>query len=245
MASVDAIEGVVYRDQPIGTEALIAELDQMMTRPGQNRLEHPVIHALERGELSKNQIAGWIYQITCWANPTNILLGSLYARCQDEDLRKMVLDNLSEEEYGTESGTAGHIELFERTFTELGWDEQRRRQEPVLMDTWALAHWFEVVLTQRPIAEGIAAASFSAERINPLCFGRIEKAMRKHYAISDYGLQSIAVHASHVEVEHGSLGPAAFARYCTTADAQNRLRFTVAHTNELYYRQWMSFKHYA
>ena len=113
------------------------------------------------------------------------------------------------------------------------------------METWALAHWFEVVTTQRSLAESIAALSFSAERINPMCFSKIEKALRDNYEISEWGLQSIAVHASHVEEEHGSLGPTAFERYCQSADMQNKLRFTVAHTNDLYYRQWMSYQNYA
>ena len=100
-------------------------------------------------------------------------------------------------------------------------------------------------MTQRSLAEAICAISFSAERINPLCFSKIETALRENYDISERGLQSIAVHASHVEEEHGSLGPVAFERYCRSADMQNRLRFTAAHTNDLYYRQWMTYRHYA
>ena len=240
----DAIEGVTYRDAPISIPELIEELDEILSQPDQNRLDHPVINGLENGELTREQIAGWIYQITCWANPSNILMGAIYAKCQDDDLRVMILDNLSEEEHGSESGTAGHVELFERTFTELSWDEERRTNEDVKMETWALAHWFEVVMTQRSLAEAIAVVSFSAERINPLCFSKVEKALRANYEISEWGLQSIAVHASHVEQEHGSLDPVTFERYCQSADMQNRLRFTVAHTNDLYYRQWMSYRHY-
>ena len=240
----DAIDGVTYRDDPIPIPELIEELDEILSRPDQNRLDHPVIQEMEKGELSREQIAGWIYQITRWANPSNILMGAMYAKCPDDDLRVMILDNLSEEETGSESGTAGHVELFERTFAELGWDEQRRTTEDVKMETWALAHWFEVVMTQRSLAEAIAAVSFSAERINPLCFSKVEKALRANYEISEWGLQSIAVHASHVEQEHGSLGPRTFERYCQSADMQNKLRFTVAHTNDLYYRQWMSYQHY-
>ena len=50
--------------------------------------------------------------------------------------------------------------------------------------------------------------------------------LRANYEISEWGLQSIAVHASHVEQEHRSLGPRTFERYCQSADMQNRLRFT-------------------
>jgi len=156
----DTIDGVTYRDEAIPIPDLIEELDEIMSQPEKNRLEHPVIKALQKGDLTRDQIAGWIYQITCWANPTNILVGAMYAKCPDDDLRIMLLENLTEEEHGTESGTAGHVELFERTFTELGWDDERRASEDIKMETWALAHWFEVVTTQRTLPESIAALSF-------------------------------------------------------------------------------------
>ena len=126
----DPIDGVNYRDEAISTEDLIVELDEIMAKPEKNRLEHPVIKALQKGELSREQIAGWIYQITCWANPTNILVGAMYAKCQDDDLRFMLLENLTEEEHGTESGTAGHVELFERTLyrTRVGRNATRPRR---------------------------------------------------------------------------------------------------------------------
>ncbi len=236
--------GVTYRDEAISIDDLVAELDGILDNPVRNRRTHPVVLGLEKGEVTREQIAGWIFQITCWANPTNILVGDMYARCQDEDLRRMLLENLMEEELGTESGTAGHVELFERTFTELGWTPERRDAEQIRPETWALAHWFEVVMTRRSLAESVAALSFSAERINPQIFARVEKALRKNYDISENGLQSIAVHASHVEEEHGSLGPIAFTRYATTAREQNALRFTCAHTGDLYYQQWHTYKHY-
>ena len=98
----DAIDGVTYRDDPIPIPELIEELDEILSRPDQNRLDHPVIQEMEKGELSREQIAGWIYQITRWANPSNILMGAMYAKCPDDDLRGMILDNLSEEETGSE-----------------------------------------------------------------------------------------------------------------------------------------------
>ena len=236
--------GVTYREEAVDIDDLINELDAILENPVRDRKTHPVVLGIEKKELTREQIAGWIFQITCWANPTNILVGDMYARCPDEDLRLMLLENLMEEELGTESGTAGHIELFERTFTELGWDEKRRSKEEIKPETWALAHWFEVVLTRRSLVEAVAALSFSAERINPIIFRRVETALRRNYELSEAGIQSIAVHASHVEEEHGSLGPTAFTRYATTAYQQNALRFVCAHTGDLYYQQWNSYRYY-
>ena len=239
-APVLAAEG----EAPLSTPDLIAELEVILGSPGRNRLEHPLIVGIEKGELTREQIAGWIFQITSWANPTNYLFGAMYARAADEDLRRMVLDNMLEEEHGTYSGTQGHIGLFESTFSALGWTPERRATEEIKQETWALAHWFELVMTQRPFVEAVAATSFSAERINPRCFSRIEKSLRQKYGLSEAEVLSIAVHASDVEDEHGSMGPTAFARYATTVEEQNGVRFAVAHTSELLYRQWMTYIYY-
>jgi pyrroloquinoline quinone (PQQ) biosynthesis protein C len=238
------LAGVAYRDEAIPTAELVEELDAILEHPSRNRKTHPVVLGLEQGSLTREQIAGWIYQITCWANPTNVLVGDMYARCPDEDLRHMLLENLTEEEHGTESGTAGHVELFARTFTELGWTEERRQSEEIKPETWALAHWFEVVMTRRTLTEAVAALSFSAERINPGIFQRVETALRQNYELSEWGIQSISVHASHVEEEHGSLGPTTFERYATTPLQQNDLRFVCGHTGDLYYGQWNTYTYY-
>ncbi len=241
---MDSISGVTWRDEPVDNDALLAELDAIVQSPARNRREHPVVLGIESGELSREQIAGWVYQITCWANPSNIIIGQLYARAPDDDLRQLLLENLMEEEHGSASGAGGHVTLFEQTLDELGWDADRRAREEVKQETWAFAHWLEIVMSQRPFAEGIAAVSFAAERTNPFCFARVETGLRENYGISEQGLQSIAVHASHVEQEHGSLGPDSFARYATTAKDQNAVRFSVAHTCDLYYRQWMTYQYY-
>lgn len=130
---------------------------------------------------------------------------------------------------------AATISLNYRFLAELGWDEATRAADLAHAETWLLRHWFEIVITARPIADSIAALSFTAERLNPEVLGRVYEGLKKNYSISDEGLMSLAVHASHVEEEHGSLGPVAFERYATTAYDQARIRFAVLHTAEVYY----------
>ncbi len=222
----------------LSTEAFIAALDAGIRQPGRDRTTHPFIAAVEDGSATLNQIAGWRHQITLWAHPTNLLYGHMYAHCPDDDLRQMIFENMAEEEHGATSGAGGHISLNYRFLEELGWGEARRAADHARPETWLLRHWFEVVITERPIVDSIASLSFTAERLNPEVLGRVYQGLRKNYKISDDGLMSLAVHASHVEEEHGSLGPVAFERYAATAYDQARVRFAVFHTAEVYYNMY-------
>ena len=231
-------------EQPVSNEILVEQLEAALLHDARNRTRHPFIVAVKEGRASKDQIAGWLHQFSMWADPTNKLFGVLWANCPDEDLRQGILENMLEEEYGESSKTSGHMKLIDSTLTELGWDQERRAQDEIQLESWLLRHWFEVVMCNRPFVEGLSALSFAAERINPLVFAEIELGLREHYDLTEDGIMSIAVHASDVEEEHGSLGPVAMSRYATTKEAQDSLRFAVIHTGDLYYNQYNVWQHY-
>ena len=54
----------------------------------------------------------------------------------------------------------------------------------------------------------------------------------------------MAVHASHVEEEHATLGPIAIARYATTPLVHEAVRFAGDHTALMYYRQYDVWQYY-
>lgn len=231
-------------EKPMSAEKLIAELEEGLRLKERNRLEHPFVLAVARGEATKNQIAGWVNQLRLWADPSNKLLGILYATCPEDDLREAILENILEEEKGDTSGAGGHMRLVERTLEELGWTEDVRNLDTLRVESWALRHWLEVVIRNRPFVEGICAVSFAMERLNPFVFGKIYDGLKTHYDLSEEAMASIAVHASHVEAEHGTLGPTAIQRYATSAVEQDAVRFAVLHTGELYYAQYNVWRYY-
>lgn len=226
------------------TDEFVRELDTIVNHPSRDRRGHPFVLAVESGTATLNQIAGWRHQVTLWAHPSNKLFGSMWSRCQDEDLAEMIFENLSEEEHGTTSGKGGHIALNLRLLDALGWDAARRAQDLPQMETWGLRHWLEIVQTTLSPVEAIAAVSFTMEKRNPEVLGRIYHGMKKHYGLSDDALESLAVHASHVEEEHGTLGPIAFARYANTVYWQDRVRFVVQHTADMAFHMYNVWKHY-
>lgn len=230
--------------EALSTSDLLEELEAGLKQPKRDRLQHPFVLAVESGEATRDQIAGWCHQFGLWADPSNKLFGAMYANCPDDDLRESILENMLEEEKGQSSNTAGHMVLLERTLDEFGWDKTRREQDDLRYESWAFRHWLELVMCHRPFVESIGAVSFAAERINPFVFGKLEKGLRRHYDFSEDGLMFFSVHASDVEEEHGSLGPIAFERYATTPRAQDGVRFAVHHTADMYYQQYGVWRYY-
>jgi pyrroloquinoline quinone (PQQ) biosynthesis protein C len=222
----------------------VDELALALQAPKRDRTQHPFVKAVGNGTATKDQIAGWLHQFSLWADPTNKLFGVLWAKCPDDDLRQGILENMLEEEYGESSKTSGHMRLIDSTLTGLGWDMRRRAQDVMRWESYALKHWIEVNIRNRPFVEAISGTSFSAERLNPFVFAEIEKGLRAHYDLTEEQITSIAVHASDVEEEHGTLGPTAMERYATTERAQEGVRFAVIHTAELYYNQYNVWQYY-
>jgi pyrroloquinoline quinone (PQQ) biosynthesis protein C len=240
-----AVHAAAISDKPgLSVTAFVAELESELKKPGRDRLEHPFVVSVAAGTASKDQIAGWLHQFVTWADPSNKLLGVAYANCPDEDLREGIMEAILEEEHGHSSKTAGHVELIYRTLDALGWDKARRQRDVARPETWAFRHWLEVVIRNRPFVDTIAALSFAAERLNPMIFRKVLTGLRQHYDLSESALTSIAVHASEVEEEHGTLGPLAISRYATSDYAQHGVRFAVIHTAEQYYRSYDVWKYY-
>jgi pyrroloquinoline quinone (PQQ) biosynthesis protein C len=230
--------------EALDTATFSKELEDIVDAKERNRIFHPFVEAVANGTATKNQIGGWILQFAMWADPCNKYLGTMWANCPDDDIREGILDNMREEEHGYQSGIAGHVELIHRTCDAVGWDANRRANEEKRYESWALHHWFEVVMTRRPFVESICATSFTAERMNHVVFAKLEKGLREHYDLTEDAMLSVAVHASDVEEEHASLGPLAIQRYGTTAYDQENIRFAVTHTADMYYKQYNVWEYY-
>lgn len=66
--------------------------------------------------------------------------------------------------------------------------------------------------------------------MNTVVFAKIETGLKGHYDLSQDGMLSVSVHASHVEEEHATLGPIAIERYATTPLVHEAVRFAVETT---------------
>ena len=224
-------------DTVLPAELFLEELRRGLRDPKRDRTNHPFVQKAMRGELTLRQIGGWLREFRSWADPSNKGIAVLWANTPDPEIRAALLENLKEEEEGTSSRMGGgHVALVNEALAEFRFSREEIESPDMLYESWAFYHWWEVVLTKRSWIEGLAALSMAAEQINPIVFGKLAEALRKHYRVSERALRPFDVHASEVEVEHGKLADGAVVRYATTAYTQAAVRFAVFHTAEMYYR---------
>ena len=125
--------------------------------------DHPVIGMIERGELTEEQILGFavqFYQLFAKVFPKPI--SQLYARCPDDDeIEKHLLENLIEEGTGQVSGSASHRDLYIEFGRVLGLSREALDSAEPLPETAALLNWREVLFTQRPWIEAMAAQGYA------------------------------------------------------------------------------------
>lgn len=218
-------------------EIFLEQLKAGLLEPKRDRANHPFVLKALRGELPLRQIGGWLREFRSWADPANKGIAVLWANTPDPRIRGELLENLMEEEFGTASKMGGgHVALVNAALEEFGLAREEIESLDMQYESWAFYHWWEVVLTKRTWLEGLAALSLAAEQINPIVFGRLAEALRKHYQVSERALRPFDVHASEIEIEHGKLADEAIMRYATTPWLQEAVRFAVFHTAEMYYR---------
>ena len=224
-------------------EDFLEELEAGLKEPHRDRTNHPFVHKVLAGKATLRQIGGWLLQFSLWADQANKCFGVVYANTPDPDLRDAYLENILEEERGEESKTAGHISLIHNALEELGFSKEERESAEMLPESWAFLHWAEVRMKNRSFLEAIAGG-LAGERINPIVFRRLATGLREHYHVSQTVLAPFDVHASEVEVAHGSISEKVIRRYATTRFWQEKVRFAVYHTAELYYRFFNVYESY-
>ena len=201
--------------------------------------DHPVIGMIERGELSQEQLLGFavqFYQLFPKVFPKPI--AALYARCPDDpDIEKHLLENLIEEGTGQVSGSASHRDLYLGFGRVLGLSPEALDSAEPLPETAALLNWREVLFSQRPWIEAMAAQGYALEGTATERMKRIVRGLREHYEIPREGMGYWTVHIE-VEDEHGEVGELAVERFVQTDADQAAVREAVQRTLDTF---WLFF----
>jgi len=201
--------------------------------------DHPVIGMIERGELTEEQLLGFavqFYQLFPKVFPKPI--AALYARCPDDpEIETHLLENLIEEGTGQVSGSASHRDLYLRFGRVLGLSPEALDSAEPLPETAALLNWREVLFSQRPWIEAMAAQGYALEGTAAERMKRIVRGLRQHYELPEAGIGYWTVHIE-VEDEHGEVGELAVQRFVRTDAEQATVREAVQRTLDAF---WLFF----
>ncbi|HLH78062.1 MAG TPA: iron-containing redox enzyme family protein [Candidatus Binataceae bacterium] len=217
-------------------EAFVREIQRMVER--KHSKDHPVIAAIEAGELSKKQLKGFIGQFYLYfPKPFPKPIAAMLGRCpEDPELEHMWIDNVMEEATGAGTKTGGHKDLYQRFAVACGYSEEELNAVAPLPETKAFLAWRELLINQRSWLELYAGQGFCLEGTAAPRMTRIVNGLVNHYGFDrkSRDIEYWTVHMS-VDEEHMRVGPYAVAKYAVSDFDQERVRQAVQQTLDIFW----------
>jgi len=189
--------------------------------------QHLWVKKFERGELTREQVRGWIeqfYQVV--GKDIHRIMGGFYFKCPDPAIRKEIVENLLEEEQGKVSGTAGHPELCIRLAEALGSSREEIQNLEPLPETRALRCWYELAMAPSTPFIDALAMGVAGEAQLPGAAARFTEVLEQKYGLSHAETAFWWVHEE-MDREHSDGAYQALARVATTDEDQRRARSAV------------------
>lgn len=181
-----------------------------------NQANHPIVAKWERGELSKETIAGTITEIWHWIN--KLIPEALFAIAANgpQEVAEMELENYAEEL----DPTNPHPDLIIRFAKACGVSEDFLRNGRGLPTTEAWLNWELRAAREQPWIASVAAVHVASEAQEPQMFNRLLPALRNHWKFSEKDLEFWWLH-SEADLEHGGRAFDLLAKHCRTQELQD------------------------
>ncbi|HZS16963.1 MAG TPA: CADD family putative folate metabolism protein [Candidatus Udaeobacter sp.] len=143
-------------------------------------LKHPFYVAWARGELTREALTDYSRQYYHHVAAFPTYLSAVHAKCDDQIMRKKLLENLIDEE----AGSPNHPDLWKNFASGLGVQEAELAQTEKEAETKNLISTFRSVCAERSTAEGLAALYAYESQIPSICESKID-GLKKHYGFTN------------------------------------------------------------
>jgi len=168
-------------------------------------LKHPFYLAWARGELSKDALTDYAQQYYHHVAAFPTYLSAVHSNCEDQAIRKQLLNNLIDEE----AGSPNHPELWKEFAHALGVGDAALARTEKQPETKNLINTFRSVCSQRSTAEGLAALYAYESQIPAICESKID-GLKKYYGFTEpkhyqYFRVHIEADREHSATEHAML----------------------------------------
>ena len=217
------------------TQALVKELEEGLKQPGRWLPDHPVIGKVERGELTRSQIAGLMGQIYLQTAEVVRWLGALYAKCPVMHVRREIFNNLVEEELGLFSSSEGHFHLAARVAVAAGADRAALDRAARLPDTDAMIKFGERAFFEDPRWVVGFGTAFGFEFQAPQAFAALAHGMKKAYGMSSHDVAFFEVHIT-ADEDHTASIVRVLDEYASRAEDLAAIKNSAWQNAEHYYR---------
>jgi pyrroloquinoline-quinone synthase len=143
-------------------------------------LKHPFYLAWTRGELSREALADYAQQYYQHVEAFPTYVSAIHAKCDDQSTRKILLNNLIDEE----GGSPNHPELWLNFAEGVGVSAPDAQNAEKWPETKTLIDTFRSVCRHGSTAEGLAALYAYESQIPAICESKID-GLKKYYAFAD------------------------------------------------------------
>lgn len=180
-------------------------------------LKHPFYQAWSEGRLSKSVLGEYAKQYYAHVRAFPTYVSAVHSHCEDLETRQLLLENLIEEERGTEN----HPELWLRFAESLGVAREDVQNAELLESTKASVASLKA-LTQSPdYREGLAALLGYESQIPEVAKTKRE-GLRSFYGIAEERAVSFFRVHEDIDVLHQQIERSILIEKCETQDEKNR-----------------------
>ena len=207
---------------------IVARIDALIRE--KSILKHPFYRAWQMGALTRPMLQEYSRQYYSHVAAFPQYLSAIHYKVDDVADRKLVLENLNDEEYGN----GGHPLLWENFASELGVSKRSLDGTVANKTTAAFVRHFKTTTQKGSVAEGIAALYAYESQIPKVSEEKI-RGLKKFYGIkSKKGLEYFEVHEK-ADVEHSAAERKLIRKYARTANEQKKAVKVVSATLDAYW----------
>src|SRR5438552_17237736 len=121
----------------------LAELKQQVDSSGYVLVDHPLVEGIAKGKIPMRQIQGWAMQDSHYRRHVPRLSMLRFLQCTDPEIKAKLGGVAGEEASGSQTGSAGHYELFYRFAESIDISRQQIEASKPLPATAAHIYWAE------------------------------------------------------------------------------------------------------
>jgi len=197
-------------------DSLLRAIDEKIQ--SKHLLNNPFYLAWSKGELSIDCLKEYAKEYYQHVQAFPAYLSAIHSRCSDLPTRRILLQNLIEEE----AGSPNHPELWKNFALALGVTEKELSVHQPSEQMRAMIDTFRTICSERTIAEGVASLYSYESQIPAICLSKIE-GLKMHYGKKNpKDWEYFSVHIA-ADKEHAAQERKLLARHATQENSENVL----------------------
>lgn len=222
-------------------KVLLDELRQQVIDEHAN-IHHPLMKALFAGELTREQVAGFVREF--WVLPHTHLINNagklahaqllrgpflqqLYGSPYDMEIRELLGESVEDEMGKTEVSPIDHYSCYFDLVDELKIPHEEVGNPDLLSpEAMIVMYVWTTTALHLSLLEILSSHNFVNDVANVLGYPKVAEALKTHYNLSDKAVRWFSLHGE-VDVEHGRRSREVLARIIKTEDDELVVRRAV------------------